>query len=151
MTNRKKNAMLPVVADCEGCGVCCFHMGYPAFIVPRDPMTDEEIDANPTLKSQVDSSPIIREELRKGNPGEPYWHSMPDDLKAEWESYVAEYRLPDYDSDPRSFDGPCSWLDLETRRCKHHDHRPRVCRDFKTGSNACHQWRDYYRDKILLN
>jgi Fe-S-cluster containining protein len=126
-------------------------MGYPAYIIPREPMTDQEIDANPMLKSQVESSPRLRDELRNGNPGEPHWHSLPEDLKAEWESYVADYRLPDYGSAPESFDGPCIWLDLETRRCKHHEHRPRVCRDFKTGSTACHQWRAYYRDKILLN
>ena len=71
--------------------------------------------------------------------------------QSEWESYVADYRLPDYGSDPQSFDGPCIWLDLDSRRCKHHEFRPRVCRDFEIGSSGCRQWRRYYRDKISVN
>lgn len=32
---------------------------------------------------------------------------------------------------------PCSWLDHVTRKCKHHDIRPGVCRDFEVGNVHC--------------
>jgi Putative zinc- or iron-chelating domain len=40
--------------------------------------------------------------------------------------------------------GVCSWLDLETRKCKHYDHRPQGCRDFPRGSVACHGTRQVH-------
>lgn len=40
---------------------------------------------------------------------------------------------------------PCIWLDLETRRCRHYEHRPQVCRDFQRGSDACRLVRWRYR------
>lgn len=39
---------------------------------------------------------------------------------------------------------PCFWLDLETLRCQHYDHRPDVCRDFKVGGRHCNGWRETY-------
>ena len=111
-------------------------------------MTEAEIDADPDLIRQINKDPRRRGELLAGHPGESYWHRLPADLKAEWEAYVADYRQPSYGDDPSTFDGPCFWLDMETRRCKHHEHRPRICRDFETGSPQCLEWRTYYRDKI---
>ena len=147
--SRKNDAdQLPVIADCEGCGVCCFHMGYPAYILPREPMTDAEIDADPELLRQIKKDPLRRQELLAGHPGESYWHAMPAELRSEWEAYVADYQLPQYGDDPATFDGPCIWLDMETRRCKNHEHRPSICRDFETGNSECLQWRSYYRDRI---
>jgi len=84
---------LPIV-ECANCGVCCFHMGYPAYITPRDPMTSEEIDA---LEQQSGKkiSAKRREELLAGHPGESHWHNVPDDLKAELEAYIAGYEKPE--------------------------------------------------------
>ena len=31
----------------------------------------------------------------------------------------------------------CVWLDPETKRCRHYDLRPRICRDFELGSPKC--------------
>lgn len=45
------------------------------------------------------------------------------------------------DAPPES---PCLWLDLETRRCKHYDLRPEICRDFEVGSDGCRRWREAY-------
>lgn len=112
-------------------------------------MTDDQIDADPELVRLVKQDPGRRLDLQTGNPGESYWHAMPEDLRSEWEAFVAGYEVPDYGDDLDSFDGPCFWLDLETRQCKHHQYRPQVCRDFDAGSSECHQWRDHYRDKIL--
>lgn len=36
---------------------------------------------------------------------------------------------------------PCCWLDPETKRCRWHEHRPQICRDFEPGSQACAGWR----------
>ena len=85
-----KNA-LPLIADCNGCGVCCFHMGYPAFILPRQPMTQQQIDADPELVAKVKKDPRLNDELLAGNPGESYWHSLPDDLRSQWQAYVDQY------------------------------------------------------------
>lgn len=31
----------------------------------------------------------------------------------------------------------CLWFDSTTRRCKHHEFRPEVCRDYELGGRAC--------------
>lgn len=56
---------LPVVADCEGCGVCCLHMGYPPYL---------------------HDSP--------GHPDVEHWQSVPESLKVELEQFIAGYRKP---------------------------------------------------------
>jgi len=89
-------------------------MGYPAYITPRDPMTAEEIDS---LEQQSGKkiSTKRRKELQAGHPGESHWHNLPDDLKAELEAYIAGYKIPEYGQTLDTFDGPCIWLDMETR------------------------------------
>ena len=139
---------LPLIADCNGCGVCCFHMGYPPFIRPQAPMTAAEIDANPELLAKISRDPLLRRDLEQGRTGEHWWHVLPDDLRHELDMYVAGYQARTYDDEVSSFDGPCCWFDMETRRCQHHEHRPNVCRDFETGSQPCYEWRNFYRDRI---
>ncbi|MEO1529055.1 MAG: YkgJ family cysteine cluster protein [Planctomycetota bacterium] len=104
---------LPVV-DCDGCGACCMHMGYPAYVLE-------------TAK----------------HPAEENWLSLPADLKRELEKFIADYSSPAQGQ----LDGPCFWFDAETRRCKHHEHRPRVCRDFVVGCNQCLDWRKWLREQ----
>lgn len=123
-------------------------MGYPAFRLPREPMTETEIDSDEVLSQKVKRDPRLREELIAGYAGESYWLTLPEQLRREWLAYVEAYQPPEYGSDPSTFDGPCCWLDLETRQCKHHEFRPSVCRDFETGSPECLQWREHYRDRI---
>jgi Fe-S-cluster containining protein len=36
---------------------------------------------------------------------------------------------------------PCLWFDQDTRRCRHYEHRPPVCRRFEAGGDGCNQWR----------
>ena len=31
----------------------------------------------------------------------------------------------------------CIWFNTTTKKCNHHEHRPRVCRDFKVGDAPC--------------
>jgi uncharacterized protein len=32
---------------------------------------------------------------------------------------------------------PCLWLDPTSKRCRHYDLRPKICRDFAIGSPKC--------------
>ena len=107
---------LPVITNCEGCGVCCMHMGYPAFMDPAD----QSFDA-------------------------VYWNAMPDDLRDDLLAFIAAYKKPT----GQDLDGVCYWFDMETRRCKHHEYRPRVWRDFEIGSKGCRDWREHYADRII--
>ena len=103
-----------MVSDCDGCGLCCLHMGYPSF-VGADGV---------------------------GEP-ETHWQRMPMELKTELLQYIDSY-----DVHENELDGPCFWYDPQRRVCKHHEHRPNVCRDFRVGGDVCRQWREYYRDRI---
>jgi Fe-S-cluster containining protein len=76
-------------------------------------------------------------------PAEEHWTNLPEALKEELLKYIADYQEPA----KGELGKPCVWLDLQTRRCKHHQHRPKVCRDFKTGSPDCLGWRREYFDE----
>lgn len=138
----KKQSALPIATDCNGCGVCCFHMGYPAFILPRDPIQSEEEFRDPAVRELLKQG-WTREELTNGVRGEEHWHKLPEDLRNEWLEFVEIYQRDG------ELDGPCFWLDTTTRQCKHHNHRPNVCRDFEIGSKLCREWRDHYRSEIV--
>jgi hypothetical protein len=32
---------------------------------------------------------------------------------------------------------PCAFLDETTKRCRHYDHRPKICQEFKVGDWKC--------------
>jgi Fe-S-cluster containining protein len=70
----------------------------------------------------------------------------------EWEAFrrdhpvlVAEFQA-EVDRRAREDDwperGPCFWLDVETRQCRHYEQRPEICRDFAVGGEACLLWRE---------
>ena len=111
-------------------------------------MTEQEIDDLETELGKAFSQ-RRRQELMAGNPGESHWHTLPAHLKQELETHMAAYQAPKYGKTLATFDGPCIWLDMETRLCKNHTVRPNVCRDFETGNPDCLQWRDTYADRIL--
>lgn len=132
---------LPVVDNCDGCGVCCLHMGYPAFMLPREKATASQIESEPEFQ-QLLAAGWTHDELLHGHIGEVHWHSLPPDLKTEWLEFVQQYTREN------ELDGPCNWLDRATRKCKHHEFRPNVCRDLEIGSRLCRQWRTHYREWI---
>ena len=136
-----KPKKLPVVVDCEGCGVCCLHMGYPAFMLPRSAFSSEQIQNDPQCQKLLEIG-WTEAELLAGNEGESYWRDLPKDLKEEWLTFTGSYQKPG------ELDGPCFWFDQTTRQCKNHQYRPSVCRDFEIGSKLCHQWRREYSSKI---
>lgn len=82
--------------------------------------------------------PYLRGE--RGGPVEEHWTKMPAELKSELMDFMANYQAPP----EGQLDGPCTWFDPETKRCRHHPWRPRVCRDFRVGSRGCQQWRAAY-------
>ena len=71
-------------------------------------------------------------------PDEEHWTTLPNELKEQLQGYIANYAAPPQGE----LDGPCVWLDLDSRRCEHHQHRPNVCRDFEVGSKGCLDWRE---------
>lgn len=74
-----------------------------------------------------------------------------DDTVALWESMSAEARVELIEyyyalhtgqlADRVREEVPCLWLDPLTRRCRHYEDRPPVCREFQVGSAACHRHR----------
>lgn len=103
---------LPTVDDCQGCGVCCLHMGYPPYLGMHD-----------------------------GEQPEEAWFTLPESLKADLMKYVESYPPPP----DGQLEGPCVWFDPSTKRCRNHEYRPRVCRDFSVASQGCLDWRRAYR------
>ena len=110
-------------------------------MLPRKKVTEEQIDSDPELQ-QLLRAGWTRQELLNGHDGEKYWHDLSQTLKSQWRAFVDDYRRDN------ELDGPCFWFDQKTRKCKHHDFRPKVCRDFEIGSKLCHQWRIHYRELI---
>ena len=78
--------------------------------------------------------------LARRKLAEQHWVSMPADLKQELLDYMQHYESPA----DGELDGVCVWFDQEKRICKHHEHRPNVCRDFQVGSKDCLDWRKHY-------
>ncbi|MCO8125410.1 YkgJ family cysteine cluster protein [Stieleria sp. TO1_6] len=114
---------LPVV-DCTDCGVCCQHMGFPAFnLMSQQLHAAESID--PTSLSPSAAADRLR------------WLQMPVELQQEILEAMDHYQPPS----GGQLDGPCIWLDPSSKLCRHHQHRPQVCRDFPVGGIGCLQWR----------
>jgi uncharacterized protein len=111
---------LPLVS-CDGCGACCMAQGSP-----------------PGYR-HCTTPPQGPDDLV---PDGDYWRfwTMPEALRAELLAY--------YDRVPaRRIPGgghPCLWLDLETRQCRHYEHRPELCRQLPVDGPSCLSWRTDY-------
>ena len=66
---------------------------------------------------------------------DPHWNGLPDVLKKQVNDHIDS--LTDID-----MGRPCIWLDLETRKCLHYEHRPQMCRDFEVGNPHCLRMRE---------
>lgn len=62
------------------------------------------------------------------------WNKLPAELQQEVNEYIDG--LTDID-----LGQPCFWLDPQTKKCRHYEYRPEVCRDFELGSHHCHRLR----------
>lgn len=95
--------------SCEGCGACCTHLTMPPF----DSYDEDDLD----------------------------FERLPDALKREleekWDVTFGDRRHEFEGRLPNSIGGPCSWFDLETKRCRNYEHRPVCCREFVPGNDIC--------------
>jgi Fe-S-cluster containining protein len=70
--------------------------------------------------------------------------AMPAEVRATLETYVDQLFAGEHDGKPER---PCIWLDLDSGRCKHYEHRPTICREgVEVGDAACLSWREEFAD-----
>jgi len=62
---------------------------------------------------------------------------LPESLQAELQAMVRHFNETGWPPDGSA----CVWYDAQARRCKHHEHRPVICRDMQVGGDACLRWR----------
>lgn len=117
----------PEGSDCEGCGVCCLQQGSPPGYL--------------WLMSRTPSQQLM-------------WPDQDDvdrlkDLPAAALRILRRYKL-DVIAGRNKGDGPCVWLNQQTRRCRFHEHRPQICRDFMVQGEGCATRREEYGLEPLL-
>lgn len=39
---------------------------------------------------------------------------------------------------------PCTWWEESTKGCRHHEHRPNICREFEIGGESCLEFREKF-------
>ena len=64
---------------------------------------------------------------------------LPENVMLELREYVKQL-LAGNERD----DVACIWFDQNTMQCRHHEHRPSVCREFQIGSEDCVGWREQF-------
>ena len=65
-------------------------------------------------------------------PDDPELVSLPDHVREDYDHGMAEQQRIGW-----SHSRPCFWLDPETKRCRHYDYRPIICRRFPAGGVDC--------------
>lgn len=119
---------LPILASCDGCSACCMEQSSPPGYV--------YILATPEAeRGKFQGTEFAGDAERLS--------IMPPEVVATLTAYILELRL----SPPRRGERPCIWLDQEAKRCKFHEYRPSICREFERSSEACHNWRAEYEVK----
>lgn len=118
---------LPVITNCDACGACCLHLGTPpgyAAFFPAD-LADAEAGRRRAM-------PEDRETFDR----------LPAAARRELADYYAAVRRGEVADRTRNDDTPCLWYDAEAHRCRWHDFRPLVCREFEVGGEDCLRLRD---------
>lgn len=110
------------VESCDGCGACCMEQESP-------PMYIGYLTGTFTFDDHPDARRVA---------------ALPVELKRELLEYVDRLRRgrghPNNDV--------CLWLDEDTRRCRHYDLRPEICREgVKVDDEVCRAWRREYPPK----
>lgn len=115
---------LPIISNCDNCGACCRTMGTPPgfalFFPPEGKCISDHALCSVDMK-------IIEAMPRD------VWLSLQDYYTRVWRGESPDRTAHD--------DLPCLWYDEETKRCRHHEHRPTICREFEVGEEACVEWR----------
>lgn len=113
---------LPILESCDGCGACCMRQSSPPGYVYILCTPEAERGKFVGTEFRFDAERV---------------KALPPEVRAELDQYIVGLRLG---RGPRG-EVPCLWFDQVTRKCKHHAHRPSICREFEMGSEDCHNWR----------
>ncbi len=112
--DRQPLPLVPAVS-CDDCGACCMGVSLPPGLF--------RLLALDLSREYVNSLPGAVHDRS-------LWESMPAPLREEltkaYEGEKMGFRI-----------APCLWLDTTTRRCRHYEHRPTVCREFVVGGEWC--------------
>lgn len=65
--------------------------------------------------------------------------ALPEKLKSEMMAWQKDKHIKEASGDA------CVWYDADTRLCKHHEHRPEICKDFVVGDMFCLNYRRIYQ------
>ena len=65
--------------------------------------------------------------------------ALPAAVMSELREYLKDLLAGNEREDPA-----CIWFDQDTGHCRHHEHRPSVCREFEVGSEDCIEWRERF-------
>ncbi len=144
------------VTNCEDCGSCCRHIGTPPGYAVFYPREGEIPDAY------------------TGSPDYATWRTLPADAEAELRAYYAGVAAGTLFDRSRgeieagkaleaikagrltlaarhlkaagSVPIPCLWYDEESKRCRHYEYRPEVCRTaIQPGDDVCLATRKAFR------
>lgn len=118
--------ILAAIPDsCEGCGACC-----------------REQESPPMYLYALTQPSHFREKCEDFHRA----HNLPQELKDE----LLEYGEGLSSGEPHPNAGACIWFDRRTRKCKHYDLRPSICREtVQVGDESCLSWRNEYSDTII--
>ena len=114
------------VTSCDGCGACCMTQeSPPGYLLQL------------LYGSHFASSP---EDLER-------FSTLPEPLLDELRQYAK--LMQEKKRHPNG--GMCIWFDENTRRCKHYDLRPKICREcLQPGDDVCLGWREEFADLLQL-
>jgi len=72
------------------------------------------------------------------------WDALPESLRSE----IVDFRM---NIRPQSsHDQPCIWLNLATKRCRHYEYRPSLCRTFELGGEDCLGFRMLHMPIVIV-
>lgn len=116
---------LATVDACEGCGKCCMNIGLPPFEVPNPDLGVIPKSLHRFEYDKAFAQDVLDTEL---------FMDMPEELRASHAKLIESTTVH-----PGRV--PCAWLDLETKKCRHYEWRPAVCRDWIPGDEGCNRAR----------
>ncbi len=112
---------LKILESCDGCGACCLSQESPPGYL--------------MILSLGDDMAMTDDDLKRFN-------SMPREAMQELREY--RERLLAGEGHPNNM--ICLWFDEQTRKCKHYDLRPDVCRtEVVLNDASCELWRKQYQ------
>lgn len=119
---------LPMIdVTCDDCGACCRHVGTPPGFALYFPVAGQ---LTPEWGWQNEDGLIIA--------------AMPEDVYRELRDYYAAVDRGEVADRTQDDATPCLWFDEGTKRCRHHAHRPSICREFPVGDEDCLKFRQQW-------